>query len=57
MNNHKPITERTEEFAIRIIKACSFLSEQSDVCRTLSNQFTIRNSQFTVTDLIVNCEL
>ena len=33
-----PITERTEKFAIRIIKACSFLSKQSDVGRTLSRQ-------------------
>ena len=38
MNNNKPITERTEEFAIRIIKACAFLSGQSDVSRTLSRQ-------------------
>ncbi len=38
MNNHKPITDRTKEFAIRIVKACTFLSIQSDVCRTLSRQ-------------------
>lgn len=38
MNNYKPITERTKEFAIRIVKACSFLSSQSDVCKTLSRQ-------------------
>lgn len=54
MNNLKPITERTEEFAIRIIKALAaiatrrqppsllasgtFLSGQSDVSRTLSRQ-------------------
>ena len=33
-----PITERTENFAIRIIKACSFLSKQSDVSKTLFRQ-------------------
>lgn len=38
MTNHKPITERTEEFAIRIIKACSFLQKQDDVTRTISKQ-------------------
>jgi four helix bundle protein len=38
MNNRIPITERTESFAIRIIKACVFLNEKSGVLRTLSNQ-------------------
>ena len=38
MSNHSPITDRTKSFAIRIIKACSFLSTQSDVSRTLSRQ-------------------
>ena len=38
MTNHRPIAERTKEFAVRIIKACSFLSRQSDVCKTLSRQ-------------------
>ena len=33
-----PITERAEDFAIRIIKACSFLAKQSDVSKTLSRQ-------------------
>ena len=33
-----PITERTEYFASRIIKACSFLSKQSDVSKILSRQ-------------------
>jgi four helix bundle protein len=32
------ITDRTKSFAIRIIKACSFLDEGSSVCRTLSKQ-------------------
>ena len=35
MNNYSPITERTKSFAVRIIKACSFLSNQSDVSKTL----------------------
>ena len=38
MINHKPITERTEGFAIRIIKACVFLDEKPGVLRTLSKQ-------------------
>ena len=38
MNNYSPITERTKSFAVRIIKACSFLSNQSDVSKTLSRQ-------------------
>jgi four helix bundle protein len=38
MMTNVPITERTESFAIRIIKACCFLSKQSDVSRTLSRQ-------------------
>lgn len=38
MFNHTPITERTEQFAIRIIKACGFLDTGSSVSRTLSKQ-------------------
>ncbi|AFY89393.1 hypothetical protein Chro_3986 [Chroococcidiopsis thermalis PCC 7203] len=38
MNNYTPITERTQKFAIRVIKACSFLDEKPGVCRTLSRQ-------------------
>jgi four helix bundle protein len=32
------IADRTKAFAIRIIKACSFLDEKPGVCRTLSKQ-------------------
>lgn len=32
------ITDRTKAFAVRIIKACSFLDEKPGVCRTLSKQ-------------------
>ncbi len=32
------ISEQTKNFAVRIIKACSFLEEKSGVCRTLSKQ-------------------
>ncbi len=35
---HISISERTKNFAVRIIKACSFLEEQSGVCQTLSKQ-------------------
>lgn len=38
MNNHKPIAERTEEFAIRIVKACVFLDEKPGITRTLGKQ-------------------
>jgi four helix bundle protein len=38
MTNYTPITDRTKAFAIRIVKACSFLNNQGDVCRTLSKQ-------------------
>ena len=39
MANHQvAITDRTKQFAIRIIKACVFLDEKPGVCRTLSNQ-------------------
>ncbi|MBD2308613.1 four helix bundle protein [Chroococcidiopsis sp. FACHB-1243] len=38
MNNYTPITEKTQKFAIRVIKACSFLDEKPGVCRTLSKQ-------------------
>ena len=33
-----PITDRTKQFAIRIVKACSFLYHEPGVCRTLSKQ-------------------
>ena len=32
------ITDRTKQFAIRIIKACHFMNEQPGVLRTISNQ-------------------
>ncbi|MBD6620790.1 four helix bundle protein [Komarekiella sp. 'clone 1'] len=32
------IADRTKAFAVRIIKACSFLDEKPGVCRTLSKQ-------------------
>ena len=39
MNNYTvSITVRTEEFAIRIVKACLYLDEKFGVCRTLSKQ-------------------
>lgn len=38
MNKDISITDRTKAFAIRIIKACSFLDEKAGVCRTLSKQ-------------------
>lgn len=38
MSDRKPITDRTEQFAIRVIKACSFLDEQHGVARTVSKQ-------------------
>jgi four helix bundle protein len=38
MNNYPTITERTEKFAIRIIKACTYLNASEDVARTLSKQ-------------------
>ncbi len=37
-NNHITITDRTKQFAIRIIKACYFLDEKSGVYRTISKQ-------------------
>jgi four helix bundle protein len=33
-----PITDRTKQFAIRIVKACVFLDDKSGICRTLSKQ-------------------
>lgn len=36
--NNIPITDRTKQFAIRIVKACGFLDERSSVARTLSRQ-------------------
>lgn len=38
MDKDISITDRTKVFAIRIIKACSFLDEKPGVCRTLSKQ-------------------
>ncbi|PHJ64980.1 hypothetical protein VF04_04140 [Nostoc linckia z7] len=37
-SNQISITDRTKAFAIRIVKACSFLDEKSGVTRTLSRQ-------------------
>ena len=37
-NCYVAITDRTKQFAIRIIKACIFLDEKPGVCRTISNQ-------------------
>ncbi|MBD2519744.1 four helix bundle protein [Nostoc sp. FACHB-973] len=38
MDKDMSITDRTKAFAVRIIKACSFLDEKPGVCRTLSKQ-------------------
>ncbi|HEY9627819.1 MAG TPA: four helix bundle protein [Coleofasciculaceae cyanobacterium] len=38
MEKQITIADRTKQFAIRIIKACHFLNQQSGVLRTLSNQ-------------------
>lgn len=38
MTNYTPITDRTKKFAIRIVKACSYLDEQTNVLKTLSRQ-------------------
>jgi four helix bundle protein len=38
MNNYIPITDRTEQFAIRIVKACHYLYEQNGVSKVLANQ-------------------
>jgi four helix bundle protein len=32
------LQDRTKTFAVRIIKACTWLESQSNVCRTLANQ-------------------
>ena len=32
------ITDKTKQFAIRVVRFCSFLNEKPGVCRTLSNQ-------------------
>ncbi|NEU74950.1 four helix bundle protein [Hassallia byssoidea VB512170] len=37
-NNFVSINDRTKNFAIRIIKACSFLDDKPGVCRTLGKQ-------------------
>ena len=38
LENTGIIVGRSKAFAIRIIKACSFLDEKPGVCRTLSKQ-------------------
>ncbi|BAB73048.1 four helix bundle protein [Anabaena sp. FACHB-709] len=38
MSNHKAITDRTFEFATRIINLCKVLDETSGVARTISKQ-------------------
>ncbi|MEH1787464.1 MAG: four helix bundle protein [Nostoc sp.] len=38
MDKDISITDRSKAFAVRIIKACSFLDEKPGVCRTLSKQ-------------------
>jgi four helix bundle protein len=38
MNNNKAITDRTFDFAIRIIELCQALDEKSGVSRTISKQ-------------------
>lgn len=38
MGNVLPITDRTRAFAVRIVKACSFLDERPGVARTLGKQ-------------------
>jgi four helix bundle protein len=38
VDNNVGIVDRSKVFAIRIIKACSFLDEKPGVCRTLSKQ-------------------
>jgi four helix bundle protein len=38
MNNSISIKDRTKQFAIRIIKTCSFLDDKAGVGRTLSKQ-------------------
>ncbi|MBD2615821.1 MAG: four helix bundle protein [Nostoc sp. ChiSLP01] len=38
MDKNVGIVDKSKVFAIRIIKACSFLDEKSGICRTLSKQ-------------------
>ncbi|MHC5746960.1 MAG: four helix bundle protein [Nostoc sp.] len=38
MDQNIGIADRSKAFAIRIIKACSFLDEKPGICRTLSKQ-------------------
>jgi hypothetical protein len=38
MNSNISIQDRTQKFAIRIIKACSFLDKKPGILRTLSKQ-------------------
>ncbi len=38
MDKNVGIVDRSKVFAIRIIKACSFLDEKPGICRTLSKQ-------------------
>ncbi len=37
-NYSSSLQTRTKQFALRIIKACCWLQDKSNVCRTLSNQ-------------------
>ncbi|MBW4624643.1 MAG: four helix bundle protein [Brasilonema octagenarum HA4186-MV1] len=37
-SDHKAITDRTFEFAVRIVKLCQVLNESSGVAKTLSKQ-------------------
>ena len=34
----KEIADRTKRFAVRIIRACTFLDKQAGICRTLSRE-------------------
>ena len=38
MSNYIPITDRTKDFALRIIKAYSFLKQQNDECKLIGKQ-------------------
>ena len=38
MNNKVDITNRSFEFAVRVVRLCQFLNEQQGVSRTLANQ-------------------
>ncbi|MBP5976434.1 hypothetical protein HW132_27835 [Brasilonema sp. CT11] len=46
MSSHqKVITDRTFEFAIRIVKLCQVLNESSGVAETHSKQLTVNSYQ------------